>query len=249
MLTQNNNRHFFNKGFTLAEALITLAVIGIVAALTIPNLVQSYKKRVVETKLVKFYAEINQAVQLAEIEYGDKKLWFEDLAGADLDEDGNVIEGSSKSEKWFKKYLGKYIKSLRYDYSWNGSMLVHFPNGSTLRQVNPGTTRDWTFYPDNFEKCDRKKEFNDPRTDCMGICCFAFQFYPNDNRQAWKYHYNKGFEPWKYNWNGTKEQLYNVCAAKENTTPGSGSTYRQYCTALIESNGWKIPKDYPWKVD
>ena len=32
------------NGFTLAEVLITLAIIGIVATLTIPNLIQSYKK-------------------------------------------------------------------------------------------------------------------------------------------------------------------------------------------------------------
>jgi prepilin-type N-terminal cleavage/methylation domain-containing protein len=32
------------KGFTLAEVLITLAIIGVVAALTIPNVVKNYQK-------------------------------------------------------------------------------------------------------------------------------------------------------------------------------------------------------------
>lgn len=32
------------KGFTLAEVLITLAIIGVVAAMTIPTLIQNYKK-------------------------------------------------------------------------------------------------------------------------------------------------------------------------------------------------------------
>ena len=31
-------------GFTLAEILITLSIIGVVAALTIPSLIQHYKK-------------------------------------------------------------------------------------------------------------------------------------------------------------------------------------------------------------
>lgn len=32
-------------GFTLAEVLITLGIIGVVAALTIPTLIQNYKDR------------------------------------------------------------------------------------------------------------------------------------------------------------------------------------------------------------
>ena len=34
------------KGFTLAEVLITLGIIGIVAAMTIPNLIENYQKKV-----------------------------------------------------------------------------------------------------------------------------------------------------------------------------------------------------------
>ena len=49
------------KGFTLAEVLITLAIIGIVAALTIPSLANGYQKRVLTTQLQKAYAELSQA--------------------------------------------------------------------------------------------------------------------------------------------------------------------------------------------
>lgn len=34
------------KGFTLAEVLITLGIIGIVAALTLPSLIQKYQEKV-----------------------------------------------------------------------------------------------------------------------------------------------------------------------------------------------------------
>jgi len=37
--------------FTLAEVLITLAIIGVVAVLTVPNLVQEYKKRAIVSQL------------------------------------------------------------------------------------------------------------------------------------------------------------------------------------------------------
>ena len=39
------------KGFTLAEVLITLAIIGIVAAMTIPTLVENAQKKALETGL------------------------------------------------------------------------------------------------------------------------------------------------------------------------------------------------------
>ena len=42
--------------FTLAEVLITLGIIGIVAALTLPVLIQVNKNKEVETKLKKIYS-------------------------------------------------------------------------------------------------------------------------------------------------------------------------------------------------
>ena len=41
------------SGFTLAEVLITLGIIGVVAALTIPNLIAGYEKQVTISKLQK----------------------------------------------------------------------------------------------------------------------------------------------------------------------------------------------------
>ncbi len=41
------------KAFTLAEVLITLGIIGVVAAMTLPSLVGNYKKKVTVTRLKK----------------------------------------------------------------------------------------------------------------------------------------------------------------------------------------------------
>ncbi len=50
------------KGFTLAEVLVTLGIIGVVASITMPTLVQNYQKKAFATQLHKVYAELSQAL-------------------------------------------------------------------------------------------------------------------------------------------------------------------------------------------
>ena len=75
----------FNAGFTLAEVLITLGIIGIVAAMTIPNLIQKNFERQVVTKLKETQSILAQALKLSQEEYGevegwDLKAWSSDSA-------------------------------------------------------------------------------------------------------------------------------------------------------------------------
>lgn len=62
-------------GFTLAEVLITLGIIGVVAALTIPQFISKYNELVIITELKKTYSELNQAIKLSEVYNGDLKTW------------------------------------------------------------------------------------------------------------------------------------------------------------------------------
>ncbi len=52
--------------FTLAEVLITLGIIGVVAAITIPNLISNYKAKILRTQFLKTYSTIAQAIKLME---------------------------------------------------------------------------------------------------------------------------------------------------------------------------------------
>lgn len=52
------------KGFTLAEVLITLGIIGIVAALTIPNLIAKFQEKALESQFKKTYSLLNEALKL-----------------------------------------------------------------------------------------------------------------------------------------------------------------------------------------
>ena len=60
VMSDNNIRR---AGFTLAEVLITLGIIGVVAAMTIPTLIKDYKRAVSITKLKKTYSTLQQAIQ------------------------------------------------------------------------------------------------------------------------------------------------------------------------------------------
>ena len=58
-----HNNGFWSKGFTLAEVLITLGIIGIVAAVTIPTLVQNYQERAWKTSSEVFEAKLEEALK------------------------------------------------------------------------------------------------------------------------------------------------------------------------------------------
>lgn len=50
-------------GFTLAEVLVTLGIIGVVSAMTVPTLVQNYQRKSFVTQLHKVYSEVGQAAE------------------------------------------------------------------------------------------------------------------------------------------------------------------------------------------
>lgn len=68
----NLNKKFF-RAFTLAEVLITLGVIGVVAALAVPNLIQNSQEAQWVAGLQKFNSNLQQAIQ----------LWKEDIGCMD----------------------------------------------------------------------------------------------------------------------------------------------------------------------
>ena len=63
------------KGFTLAEDLITLGIIGVVAAMTMPTVLSNYRKSQVVNNLKKDVAIFSQAIQMAEAKHGFMSDW------------------------------------------------------------------------------------------------------------------------------------------------------------------------------
>lgn len=65
------------KGFTLAEVLITLGIIGIVAAITIPTIINKHRSYVLEMQFKKSYSNLNQTILIMKNELGIENLWKE----------------------------------------------------------------------------------------------------------------------------------------------------------------------------
>ena len=100
------------KGFTLAEVLITLGIIGVVAAMTMPSLIQNYRKKEATTRIKKFYSMMSQAVLLSTNDNGEPTEWTRKA------EDGSSDKQSINAQNaydFFMTYLAPYIKYVSID--------------------------------------------------------------------------------------------------------------------------------------
>lgn len=86
--------------FTLSEILITLSIIGVVAAMTLPSLINKQKDKANVAKLQKVYSILSQAHLYAVQENGDVNGW-------------NIISGNSTSTEDIFSYYEPYLKIVK----------------------------------------------------------------------------------------------------------------------------------------
>ena len=220
--------------FTLAEVLITLGIIGVVAAMTIPTLMANHRKKVVETKLEKIYSVMNQAINLTNAEYGDVTNWIIDC-GSSYSPTCSINE----VENWFNSTIGKHLETLKTGKTKNKTddiLLIYLKDGSILGVTN--YIYDMFFYVNSDAISNARSGKN----------YFLFRFNPillshQNNEEAQKdlkYSLKPTFEPYSNYWNGTREQLIDGHSY-------SCAQNHAFCAKLIQYDGWKISKDYPVK--
>ena len=212
--------------FTFAEVLITLGIIGVVAALTLPTVIQNYQKHVTANRLKKAYSVASNALGMAVTEYGDMSSWEVSKEGTN-----NKI-----SEAYMDKYFLPYLDGSKkvgwkafYDYysspelSGAGGYFVELKDGTILAFAF-GTQKDK----------DGNISYNIP------------YFYVDINGKA-KPNVS-GRDIFRFTISGGKVVASTTYRNSLNSAViGACKTkIADACTELLFRNGWDFPDDYPW---
>ena len=88
------------KGFTLAEVLVTLVILGVVAAMTIPTVMNNTRDAELKSKAKKTYSMLTQAMAMASLQ------GYAPIHTAADGDATNIIQ-------WFDKYLAPNLSMIR----------------------------------------------------------------------------------------------------------------------------------------
>lgn len=127
------------NGFTLTEALLALAIIGIVAALTIPSVTLEHRKRTYGASLAAAVSDFETAMSFLIMRDGVDNL-LETRAWKVADEEGEISSGSIDEN--VEKFVNNLNKTLRIDSYYNNykdyykDAKINLLNGS---EYNPAT--------------------------------------------------------------------------------------------------------------
>lgn len=130
-----SNNSPLGKAFTFAEVLITLGIIGVVAALTLPTLIANSQKAQYVTSLKKFYTTFNQALLQITNDYGCNN----DLVCTEL---FDTTTTSDTLGAVFTKYIktSKICDSTSTENCWTDKMYTYFDGSHLTAYISPNTT-------------------------------------------------------------------------------------------------------------
>ena len=112
-----------SAAFTLAEVLVTLGIIGVVSAMTVPTLMQNYQRQSYVTQLHKVYNEMSQGFQ----------QMMTDRNALNLKETG-LLNTTEQATETFKNYL-KVVQDCGNNFSPCFASEYHSTTGSSIKTV------------------------------------------------------------------------------------------------------------------
>lgn len=225
------------RAFTLAEVLITLGIIGIVAALTMPALIGNYRKKQTVTQLKKVYSALQQSILMSQNEYGDIADW----------------DWSLNSYDFFMKYLAYNFTVLKNcgnkqgcwntdgGFEINGNKYSEAPSFAVGSLASKISLVDGSYIAlikqDNNHIHIHTDVNGNKRPNIYGIDIFvmtltgkSYSDYAHNIPVAGLYMFGHGL---------TRNDVKSVGCAQN----GTGFT----CGELILMDSWDIKNDYPWK--
>ena len=246
--------HYYRSiknGFTLAEVLITLGVIGVVAAMTLPSVIAKYQKQQTIAKLKKAYSTLGQLVLRSQENNGPAAFstsdtvdaevvknffntyWFPYLNGPVISKEGVCPYGSDSVCAAYSLLSGSV---------YDTSIYTNYPIGRVFFTTNDGIAyyvdimRWENKYDDDGNLVSHIAKYstrqnvlidvngvNPPNTFGKDVFMFIINF---DDSLVRPYGHDK-----------TESEINDNCKLN-----GSGA----YCAAKLINDGWQMKKDYPW---
>lgn len=257
-----------HNAFTLAEILITITLIGIVAALTIAGFMKNYQKQVTVAKLKSAYGTLSRIIQRAEMEHGSIASWHSEM---DIVKNPTPEYTQSFLNDFANTYMIPYLQVANSGEKTLGEFgykkgVLH-PDGSVRfsnndKVVGMQLTNGIFIYLNYGTHSPRDKSQGDyTRITSIrfevdidgpnhGANTFGKDVYTFLKRltsdllfaqiQPEGAQYSTYFDETKTFTTGfrTREDLYDNCA--------KGNKAAAACGALIMVDGWQIKDDYPW---
>ena len=236
------------KSFTLSEVLITLVVIGVIAAITVPVVMANHRKTETAARVKKFYSMMSNAIKLSELESGLKTYeWdYEDATTYEI------------RKQYFENHILNYVNYMNFsqlddDYITELEATPNYSGGGCLIDSN-----DIQVYLNDGTKFGTCEEIDiiffdvngDKGPNKFGRDVFLFNILSYDgglpslaNNVP---HFNTIAtwpEYWKENSTLKDEYTREKCIENCMSRP-SGS----YCTHLLELDGWEFKEDYPLRI-
>ncbi len=246
-------RYHSKKAFTLAEVLVTLGVIGVVAALTLPSVIQNYQKKQTVASLKKMYTNLWQA---AESYQGKNEVSFtnfntslsaKEFMQTYFNNEFKVIkECENTRECWGTRNLPKTLDNKKHISIEYGIILA---DGSIIA-VNKAISGIVFFLDINGKKGLNRSgrdifNFYLVNSDTKGTLEGCQAYLDSLKSGIYPRGYSGCFVPFtKY----SREELLSSSIHRGCNKTGNTTSEKEgdACTTVIVMDGWEIKKDYPW---
>ncbi len=236
------------SAFTLAEVLITLGIIGIVAAMTIPTLISKNQKRVIEAKLKEDYSIIQQVIKSNESNDVDMSMLLKD-------------EDANSQKEWFETYFAPYMKYSHVCYDEAGCWQKRGDNknlagnatqynrkdiGIGLNVVTLKLNNGTNICLDVFDSLQELAYLFGVNATENGLAIYIDTNGDSGPNVIGKdiyvlvYSPDNGIVPAGIH--KTNEEINKNCSSAE-----KGQNAGYYCIMRVKNNGWEIPNDV-WNI-
>ena len=247
--------------FTLAEVLITLGIIGVVAAMTLPALIQNYQKGVALNRLKQTFSQLQTGAEAVSAEFDTLPMhkWSCDNGGTEFDysqESCFHLVPKKMGAKMYERvadadkvmcYEGKPYRPYK---NLRGADLNPFSTYSWSAQMPNGACVLWMAYA--YTGNDRGVFYIDvdgPYSgyNTLGKDLFYFKYSRTNDGHGLG---NSGWMlfPGSSNVDGADAQdvtLWNNNNIRAGCGKGRNSD-GYTCSAKIMRDGWQMDRDYPW---